>query len=435
MEIHKGQQVGLASFEGTASEVGKELAQVAGDAIVETLSRPERKRPPAAEEVAAFVKACEQMAPHWLEELEAMAEVLGVKADDLLAANASPPVRPDEGCCTSFALAPDMTTTGAPILHKNRDFAVAAQIAYFKRVKGFKRFLGSASAWDLGTAHFMNESGLAGAPNTGSPVKDTNEGGVTDRHTMRLVAETASSCEDAVAIVEEVVGRGLVCTENGRGFILIFADPKGLVVVEHSGKKVAWRKVDEGFVVRSNHFVLPEMAEVMASEPDENTKARFAAVQAEIAPGGPPWDVSRVFKVARKRGVCRGSTVSAFTHRISRQFPDVLSVAWVSIGPPLLSSFVPVPCCSAGVPEDWANGTAWVSPKPIEESKHSPKIEELESSEKALVEALAEALDEARGNLRLGKRDLALKALSRRLSEWAIKRKTTTISGAIKEEG
>ena len=420
----RGQPVELVGFEGKASEVGRALAEVAGEAIVKTVGRPGRKRPPTEDEVKAFVKACERVAPHWLEELEAVARALDIRVDDLLSANSSPPVRPEGGECTSFALASDMTATGAPILHKNRDFAVEPQIAYFKKIEGFKKFLGSASAWDVGTAHFLNESGLAGASNTGSPVKDVTEGGLTDRHLMRLVAEAASSCDDAVAIVEEAVREGFVCTENGAGFILLFADPREVVVVEHSGRRVAWRKVAEGFVVRSNHFVLPEMADVVASEPSEDTRRRLAAVQEEIAPGGPPWDVAKVFAVARKPEVCRAATVSAFTHRLSARFSDVLSVAWVSLGPPLLSSFVPVPICSEGVPRDWASGEGWVSPTPLEKPRRSPrKIGPLEGAEEALLKALEEVLSEAEANLKAGRRDLALEGLVGRLSEWARKRK------------
>jgi len=418
--VSKAQPLELVWFEGEAQEVGRALAEVAGEAILRAVGRWVRG---GAEVVGAFVKACEAVAPHWLEELEGVARALDIRIEELLLVNASPHSSP-EGGCTSFALAPDMTATGAPILHKNRDFREEEQIAYFKRVEGFKRFLGSASAWDVGTAHFLNESGLAGACNTGSPVKEVKEGGLTDRHLMRLVAEVASSCDDALSIVEEVVGRGLVCTEGGRGLILLLADPREVAVVEVGGGRVAWRKVSEGFVVRSNHFILPEMGEVVASEPEEETRRRLAAVQGELAPGGPPWEERKVFSLARGQEVCRATTVSAFTHLISPRLPEVLSVAWVSLGPPSLSSFVPVPICSRGVPKDWASGEGWVSPKPLERLRKPPKLEPLEEAEAALAEALREALSEAEAKLRAGRRDLATKGLWERLSQWARERRT-----------
>ncbi|HIE08728.1 MAG TPA: hypothetical protein EYP65_02635 [Armatimonadetes bacterium] len=356
--------------------------------------------------------------------MEAIAGALDISLDDLLRANSS--FRPSGGGCTSFALASDMTATGAPILHKNRDFRVEPQIVYFKRVEGFKRFLGSASVWDVGTAHFLNESGLAGACNTGSKVKDATGGGLTDRHLLRLVAESASSCEDAISIVEWATREGLVGTEGGAGFILLFADPREVAVVELSGRKVAWRRLKEGFVVRSNHFVLPEMAEVVASEPGEDSRRRLAATQAEIAPGGPPWEARRAFSVARRPEICKASTVSAFTHVLSARFPEVLSLAWVALGPPLLSSFVPVPICSSGVPREWASGEAWTSPKPLERPKRSPKkASALEEAEESLSKEVERALSEAEERLRAGRRDLALDSLSGRLAEWAKGRKTT----------
>lgn len=320
-----------------------------------------------AERFRGFVA---RIAPEWLDEVEGIAAGAGVAAGDVLVLNALPPRfwarAADE--CTSWLLVGSASATGDTILHKNRDELDEAQDLHVRRVQGDIQVLASRDIGNLGFAHFHSDVALAGANNTGSrvPAAELRDCGLICSHLLRLVAERANSCDEAVAVLEEAVAKGVAGGSGGyRGMLLLFAEPAKGVVVEMTSRRLACQEVHGGVLVRTNHFRLPEMQRYAAEPPDANNLLRYDRACDLLARAA--GTVPDCVRMARDRAngpdsICSDNahhpwmTISTCTHVVHGENADPLAHTRVAMGNPRNTLVFPVPRAIDGLPPECVSG-------------------------------------------------------------------------------
>lgn len=346
----------MVSLKGTADKVGKLFGEIAKESIIEIASSfaPSKGLERMRER---FLQVVAYVAPHWLEEGEAISDASGVDFELLLAYNL--PSLKDE--CTSFiALS---TESGFPVLHKNRDFAVQRQSFFIKKVNRCYKFIGGATPLDLGIAYFLNEAGLAGACNTGGYSGIEPSGGLLDRHLMRLIAERASDRKEALEIVKDMLDKDFLSTEGeNRGFILLLLDREGGMVIEYTPKELKWEEAREGLLIRSNSFLL------LGNHKEDLSSQHRLERAWELLGGKGKVKPEDIWATASDRAgsypICNKHTVSAFTAILHPLLPS-LSLVFAFPGPPDRAIPFPLSIAMEETPEELIRGDYWVNPSEV----------------------------------------------------------------------
>lgn len=254
-----------------------------------------------------FGEVLSSACPHWLTEANAIASAAGVEPWQVLALNCLPEnfwgeqmahyvpapllerdiadakretkgeelVNPIEaqaidlaaggGDCTTFFALGGATISGETLLHKNREERDEVQSAYIKQCDERYRFIGGGELGNLGTAHLHTEHFWAGANNTGSDISppEYTDCALSDAHVLRYLAEHCAGLDDIVPALEELISKNhLGGGAFNAGMILLFADvSRGLIVEATSRRLHAEYFEDDAMIIRTNHFVFPEMQE------------------------------------------------------------------------------------------------------------------------------------------------------------------------------
>ncbi len=333
-------------LEGTAEEVGGKLGKVLGKFLTRKDNISIQR-----ERLKKFTAIIEEIAPWWLEEASAIARVSGVKLEKLLMRNCLP-LKPNKyypGNCTSFLIMTDRSKKNCPFLLKIRDEKPSHQIAGIKEIRGTYRYIFGTNVGNLGIAHFLNEKGLAGANNTGSPISSgANDLGLNDCHVLRLVAEKAKDCQETLKIIQEIVEKGY-CGSGGfqRGMIFLFADIGGEgLLIENSSQNITYRFVSKGVHLRTNHFLLPEIKSIANRGRNSEISMKSSRIRykrgKQLLKETKKLEAKDLFRFSRDTAnapfsLCNGSnsfpwrTLSAFVHELN---PANLC-SWVCNGLPL----------------------------------------------------------------------------------------------------
>ncbi len=255
-----------------------------------------------------------EFAPHRIAEANAVADAAGVDRDLYLAYVGSVyrgVWRGDE--CTSYAVAPEHTEDGRVFFHKNRDNVSKPQCAFVidTDAPGVNRFIAVSDASVVSSMMMVNERGLAGCSDVGGlPVEAPRYRGWMNTSVLRYIAERASDCAEALAIIEQFVGDGSYAGGEKWGTHWLFVDATGAILeistnntrVEHAWHtEKAYMSVDRGAATAR----LQELPEPVG----------FAAFQ----------------NVSRDPAMCFASSISGLSAEISRDHPDLLTVAWVTM--------------------------------------------------------------------------------------------------------
>ncbi len=279
-------------------------------------------------------RAWEEHARSTLMMLEGMSQTLEIPSErlfqyaaasyleDLLTAKAQP-----EGC-TVWAASRSGTLDGAPILVKNRDYAMdhipLRAIAYAAPHDGY-RYIYVTSAGSPGVfSSGMNEHGLAIA-DTHVPSRDIGPG--LARFTLMMnVLEHCATMSDAIAYLKSVI-----CMGAGN---LILADARGdSAVFENGFQRCGLVAAFEDSVVATNHFVSAELRddhvlETSANETHDETHARYETARVLIEEARGALDVQQAKRIASYHGttaLCRhhpqnsADTISAAIYLPSRR--------------------------------------------------------------------------------------------------------------------
>ncbi|MBM4038947.1 MAG: hypothetical protein FJ290_10585 [Planctomycetes bacterium] len=314
----------------------------------------------------------ERIAPEWLDEAEAIAAAAGINVADLFALNALPPgfwKAPGSGC-TSCLVVGSHSATGHTLLHKNRDLVNSTQDFHVRRTADGWQLFASRDMGSLGLAHFQSDRALAGANNTGSYIKpeELRDCGLTCTDLLRLVAERASTCDEALALLEEAIAREVAGgSGHGRGMIFLFAEPGKGLLVEMTSMRLAHREVRDDTLIRTNHFLLDEMLPTLSEPPQRNTLRRYERAH-ELLDPLPLKNLADLVRLSRDHNdgpdsICSDNwqhthmTVSACTHSVRPDTNDPIAHTRVQMGNTRNTIAVPVPRAIDGLPTECVDGT------------------------------------------------------------------------------
>lgn len=255
------------NLEGTAAEVGRIWAKINRDSVLAKYELymawadvffSKEKLVGMEEELKVFAELSKDIAKaigcsHWIEELNAMADEIGIDRDLFISYNFGrygnlPALyakeRKGEEGCTSFAITDPATKDGQIIFHKTRDMREELQAAYVKKITGLPpgekvyKFFGEMGTSDIGISFFVNEKGLAGAADATPPIglekqfvpEPKKYDGLMNHMTLRYFAEKCKNVEEVRKALHSFVEKGYVATGGSGGTHYLFADAEGNVL-------------------------------------------------------------------------------------------------------------------------------------------------------------------------------------------------------------
>lgn len=326
----EGAAVECIVLEGTPEEVGRTFAKLNGEKIKADFGQFVREHPDLLETGKAYLEITKKLAPHWLAEATAVAKEIGVdpKLYSMYLGAKYRGVNARHECI-SYAAAGKATKSGKALLHKLRQNRFRLQGAYFKKIvvegKGLHKFFRIGDVHGLEPCMFVNETGLASCHvQCGRDPHPRWKGWMT--HSLsRYIAENASTCQEALDILEMTCNEGYYA--GGKiGTRWTFADSSGNIVTAlqraKAISKIDWAK-EKGFVRNKGSF------------PTEDDL---------------PLDALAMNEALRKdTGLC------SLTAEVPKTHPEFLTCAWVSLGNPS-SVYVPLFMGGRGTPVSIADG-------------------------------------------------------------------------------
>ena len=264
-------------LEGTATEVGSMWGEINRDSILKKYNlffagADEFFSPESLvgkeDQLRVFAQLSKDISKaigcsYWIEELNAIADVIGVDRD-LFIAYAFGRYRNlallyttevKEGC-TSLTITPPATKDGQIIFHKTRDTGLDLQAAYLKRItdvppgdKEPYKFFGEMGTSDTGISFFVNEMGLAGSadvPADKAPTMPYDPGeprvrevappkydGFMNHYTLRYFAEQCKDVDEVSEALHYLVDNGYVASGKwGTNYLFVDARGKALHILD-----------------------------------------------------------------------------------------------------------------------------------------------------------------------------------------------------------
>lgn len=351
-------------LQGSAAKVGEALARVVGvrtkQIVLEFMRRQpadasHRKRMDAHR--AVFEDLVRAEAPWWLEENRAFCRVAGVDLklfNTYLAIKDIRPSKSPEGC-TSFV----SINNAGMLIHKNRDQAIVPQSIFIKKIDGTFKYVGSIELANIGVAYFLNERGLCAVSNTGSPTDDLSTEGFSAHLVMRLLAEKASCCEEALELVRHFTREGLIVARNA-GTILFCAEAGRGLVIECTSRTMSYAWIT-GLEVRANLFALPEMEKAEKAPGPKRRRSsrdRYRRAKTILQDGAANLALARKFSRDRagRFSICNNKTVSAMTFCLRNEGPPGILAA---LGNPHATVYMPLTLEMEALPVFCVDGTLW----------------------------------------------------------------------------
>ena len=357
----------LVVLEGSPEKVGKEWGRINGKDIRKHLSQyfngvkavKGLTKKIVTKRAERYMSIINEVAPHWLKEAEAIAKEARVSsmADYMCFAGGRP-----RGIffseCFSYISVGQASIDGTTFFHKNRDTNDTSQSAYVKAIVPDERlsykpakYISIATTSDISSMMMVNEKGLCGGADVGGIEKRPSYGGVMNHDILRYIAEKASTCEEAVEIVEDFTSKGWY-TGGIRETHWLFADKKGTGVhIDNSSQKVKCKFVKDNFLINSDPDLRSKVAKKLL-------RKNFGRIDCRL-----------MNFISQKKPICASSNVSSFTVRVSPDYTDVLSYAWVSLGRASETIYIPLYIGVAGTHISLVNGEIYRLHKKLEKGK------------------------------------------------------------------
>ena len=329
--------------------------------------------------------------------------------------------------CTSWMVFSDLTQNNTNILHKNRD-STSKNIIVLMSQAGAKRKWIALGSGDTNSG--INSSGLAGAMNSGEKCVDPPnvKGKKSTPAMLHVILDSCDTAAQAVNKLQELIKAGDY-SHGEKGSTFFFLDRNEGYVCEFTAKYCSVQRYTRGYTVRANIWQNPNMYELsrnsIKSHLNSSARAYIALSQlnaaldknkkialTDIVALSRHWEMPK--ESPEKRSVCFRWTNSVSSMEIDREFPDVLSAMYVTIGHPRHTVNIPVPICAeklhpAMSDKNWS-AASW---KRLEKlGLGAPIPAEWSKFEADAMAKYADAKAKARQLLNNGKRAEAIKLLN-----------------------
>lgn len=396
---------GAVSLIGTAKEVGEKWAEINKDSILakyesymagadaffskEALGDMET-------ELKVFAELCKDIARdigcyHWIDEIIAMADVIGVEQDLFISYNfgryrnlaaSYAKERKDKEGCTSFAITPPATKENQIIFNKTRDTGIDLQAAYIKKITDAEnvfKFFGEMGTSDVGISFFVNEKGLAGSadvaaaaqPGAGTadtpPPGENLEGhivnppkydGLMNHMTLRCFAEKCKNVQEVKSALHYLVDNGYVASGGG-GTNYLFVDAEGNILrISDNCYTVFVEELNPSLTYHGKrypgiYFTVHREGIDNYGNPEDALVANYGNVMVELA------DSSQVGKHPAKWKY--RSSQSGFTVLIDSTYPETLTSIFVAL--PAYGYSIPFLMGATETPRALLDGTVYTLQK------------------------------------------------------------------------
>ncbi len=343
---------GMIRLAGTPEEIGTAWGKQNKEVILRDLDVAYLKPAAAAgisketliERSAAYVKIVEEIAPHWHKETRAIARAVGVPEDIFMAFYGGISRKRFLHECTSYAASRGQTQDGVILFHKTRDNVDRPQAVFIMEssVEGINKFIGVTNVSCInGYSMIVNEKGLAGAGDYPANLKKDSSTlklepakpqhrGLPGGSILRHIAERASDCAEALAIVEDCVAKGWYSGGKVGGKHWLFVDRKGVILEVCNNEKHVASKIHSSTVYFS--------------------RLNRSAAARRLREAQRPIDFHLFQNVARDPSICFGSSIAGMTVEIDPTHPELFTCAWISlpvrsVAFPLLMGQTSTPAC------------------------------------------------------------------------------------------
>jgi hypothetical protein len=346
----------------------------------------------------------------------------------LASAEALPLVEEEEHECTSWMIFSDLTDNNSDILHKNRDAKSRNIGVVMSQPDSPRKWVGLGNMPGAVVCMGMNASGLAGVMNSGE--KCTVPSNPESKGTPAILKQILEHCDtasQAVSMLEDFIAKKDYSHWN-RGSIFFFMDLKEGYIVELCAEFCSPVRYDHGYTYRANIWHNPDMAAYSLSSTSDflnscNREYMVFTAFNSVLHAKRKITVQDSIALTRnnvlvgspiERTVCSKSTNSASTLEIDKEFPAVLSTAWVLIGFPRHTICVPVPICTETLlPAMYDLTWSKASFDRLEELGPDAEIPQpWLDAEQEISKAYREAQNNARSLLKAGKSAEAIKFLN-----------------------
>ncbi len=340
------------------------------------------------ERSAAYARIAEKIAPHWLVEARATARAAGVDEDLYVAFIDGQSRKRFLHECTSYATSPKHARDGAILFHKTRDNADRPQATPIveSSLAGINKFIAVTDASRIRCSMMVNEKGLAGSGDYPADKKKDSSTlhlekaapqyrGLMAGSILRYIAERASSCAEALAIIEDFVAKGYYSGGKVNGSHWLFVDRKGVVleVCNNSRHVVSKVHTQKAYFSRFNKCA-----------------AARRLREAEAV------DFHLFHNISRGRPLLTQNSIAGLTVEIDPDRPDLFTCAWITL--PVRAVAFPVLMGQGRAPACLVDGSAYKLGKNC--PAQTPRWEAMERSMRAEKERLKE---KAKANIAAGK--------------------------------
>ena len=321
--------------------------------------------------------------------------------------------------CTSWFIHPSCSFSGSAILQKNRDYTGQNLIScrLYRAMPGRYKVLTTGDLWSSGTGAVMNEKGVMITQNDGRAWEtQPRRVSVGSTFLLRYLAEHCATAEAVLEKLKEFYSCGFMRD----GDIYFIADPRTGYAVEATACHIVHAEIPFGFEVRANNYLLPGMRSLGHQSRElflNGANRRYTAgefLRARLLENGrisplDLMDLARHRDIEQEknqfRQICMKNTIASTMMVPDAMFPQYLSAAFVAVGPPRHTIFLPIPMAASQIPAALTNGE-WGAKAFSLQNKlgldHN-KLDSFKKLEKTLTEEFFAAREHARKLLLCGK--------------------------------
>ena len=351
----------MVRLAGTPAEIGRIWGETNKRAIAHDMDVLYLKKAAAAgisedaliERSQAFIRIAQEIAPHWLEEARAIARAAGVREDLYLSFVAGAVRNLFLHECTSYSVPRQYTLDGAILFHKTRDNTPTEQAAFVleSSLPGIHKFIAICNASRIDCCMMVNDQGLAGSadfpahltrkddPNALLPeAADPQYRGIMNGHILRHIAERASTCAQALGIIEDLVKKGYDAGGKVNGTHWLFVDRRGMILEVSNNS----RHVVSKFHTQKVYF----------------SRVPTSRAAKQLRDAEQPIDFHLFHSVSRDPSICLKDSISSMTVEIEPSHPGLLTCAWVTL--PARAGSFPLLMGQSKTPSCLLNGDAYL---------------------------------------------------------------------------
>jgi len=273
--------------------------------------------------------------------------------------------------CTSWMIHPSVSKSGRMLVHKCRDSHVAPLDAKMHtNDQGFRWMrIGTVAGWNC---FAINDKGVVIVINGADPVSVKHPGGnvesISGSKIMDMVVSSCSEATQGVKLIQELSEKNAFRAPNS----YIVADAKRAFLIDLAPMGYfACKELYGGLCIISNNMHLPGDEKIstrswpmmLYDRPREaNTRKELLKGKAE---NKGKYDIANNMRVSRIKwnpGAVnyypfRKDSLGAVTFEIDKEYPAMLSTAYIALGPQQHTVFIPTPMALKQFPQEMLDGS------------------------------------------------------------------------------